>query len=54
MLFNNNPSFENEHEYDYQLKASSPCKGAGKTMPAVITDIKGNARNSPPSIGAYE
>ena len=54
MLFNKNPQFENPQEYDFQLQNTSPCKGAGKVIPDILNDIKGNVRNIPPSIGAYE
>ncbi|NLJ82714.1 MAG: right-handed parallel beta-helix repeat-containing protein [Bacteroidales bacterium] len=53
-ILNKNPQFENEDEEDFQLKSVSPCKGAGLTTPFVTVDRKGNSRNSPPSIGAYE
>lgn len=54
MILNKDPLFEDTQEYDFQLKTSSPAKGAGKTNTVVLSDIKGNSRNTPPSIGAYE
>ncbi len=54
IIFNKNPLFENTTENDFQLQTTSPCKGAGKVISFITTDIKGNIRNNPPSIGAYE
>mgnify|MGYP000855933221 FL=1 len=54
MLLNKDPLFEKVADYDFQLQAASPCKGAGKSNTGVLFDIKGNSRNAPPSIGAYE
>ena len=54
-LLNKDPEFENEKEYNLNLKSTSPCKSAGKSIPWLLTDIDGNPRNaSSPSIGAYE
>lgn len=54
IIFNKNPLFENAAEDDFQIQSTSPCKGAGKAISSILTDIKGNTRNNPPSIGAYE
>lgn len=45
------PALDN---YDFTLKSSSPCKGAGKFIYDITTDFAGNSRNNPPSIGAFE
>src|SRR5207249_11170588 len=35
-------------------QAASPLIGAGQTIGGITTDIDGNTRQSPPTIGAYE
>lgn len=53
-LHNINPNFTNYSEFDFSLSQYSPCKRAGIYLPSVNCDILGQARNNPPSIGAYE
>ena len=40
--------------YDLHLQPGSPCLGAGTAAGAPATDLDGNPRPTPPSIGAYD
>jgi hypothetical protein len=51
---NGNPLFVNEGSHDFRLQAGSPCKAFGVAIGGISTDILGNARGNPPSVGAYE
>jgi hypothetical protein len=53
-LLNLDPLFKDVQNNDFDLKAGSPCKGAG-TSTSILLDLVGRIRNSAhPSIGAYE
>jgi len=39
---------------DFHLQSTSPCIGAGLTIPRILTDIEENPRKSPPDMGAFE
>ena len=53
-LLNRDPAFVNIEKFDFKLESNSPCKSAGKSIIWLTTDIEGNPRNVPPSVGAYE
>jgi len=48
------PQFVNASAGDLHLKASSPCLGKGTPNGAPATDLDGNPRPNPPSMGAYD
>jgi len=48
------PLFVNAAAGDLHLKPGSPCLGAGTPDGAPATDLDGNPRPNPPSMGAYE
>lgn len=48
----NNPQFVSN--LDYRPATGSPLLGAGLTIAGITTDILGDLRNEPPTIGAYE
>ncbi|MGI4791083.1 MAG: choice-of-anchor Q domain-containing protein [Janthinobacterium lividum] len=48
------PLFVNATTGDLHLKPGSPCRGAGTSTGAPATDLDGNPRPNPPSMGAYE
>jgi len=48
------PQFVNAATGDLHLKPGSPCLGKGTPNGAPATDLDGNARPNPPSMGAYE
>ncbi len=48
------PQFVNASAGDLHLKPGSPCLGAGTPDGAPTTDLDGNPRPNPPSMGAYE
>ena len=50
---NSDPLFVDDPT-DVHIQTSSPAIGAGTPIAEITTDIEGNARNSTPSIGAYE
>jgi hypothetical protein len=55
-LLVNQPTFTSEQSLDnfnFQISPGSPAKGAGISLPSVITDFTGQNRTNPPSIGAY-
>lgn len=49
-----NPLFYNATAGNYRLQDGSPAIGAGLTNASVTTDLDGNARLTPPTMGAYE
>ena len=48
------PQFVNAATGNLHLKPGSPCLGAGTPTGAPPTDLDGNPRPNPPSMGAYE
>jgi len=48
------PQFVNAAAGDLHLKPGSPCLGKGTPNGAPATDLDGNPRPNPPSMGAYE
>ncbi len=53
-LLNIDPQLKDILNNDFDLKAGSPCKGAGKAS-SILVDLLGRIRNSShPSIGAFE
>ena len=48
------PQFVNAAAGDLHLKPGSPCLGKGTYAGVAITDLDGNPRPIPPSIGAYD
>jgi len=46
--------FVNASSGDLHLKTGSPCLGGGTSNGAPPTDLDGNPRPNPPSMGAYE
>jgi hypothetical protein len=53
-LLNVDPLLKDVQNNDFDLKAGSPCKGAG-TSTSIFVDLLGRIRNSAhPSIGAFE
>ena len=48
------PLFVNASSGDLHLKTGSPCLGGGTSNGAPPTDLDGNPRPNPPSMGAYE
>jgi len=53
IIWNSNPSFKNPTDNDFQLWSNSPLIGQGIAT-SITHDIKNQARNNPPTIGAYE
>jgi len=55
-LWGVNPLFENAGNYDYHLKAASPCKDAGASLPDITDDYDNNPRPSGAGydMGIYE
>ncbi|BDI27967.1 hypothetical protein CCAX7_000180 [Capsulimonas corticalis] len=51
---NVNPQFINPGSGNLTLKYTSPCIGAGTPVPGITNDLPGQARKTPPAIGAYE
>jgi hypothetical protein len=45
---------ERVHDFNFDIGADSPAKGAGVVVPGSTTDYTGAARGNPPTIGAYE
>jgi hypothetical protein len=52
-LTGTNPLFVNPAGEDYRLAVGSPAAGKGLNL-SVATDLDGNPRHDPPTIGAYE
>ncbi|MBP5190599.1 MAG: hypothetical protein J6031_06755 [Bacteroidales bacterium] len=55
VIVDSDPKFNDIHKHDYELQDESPAKGAGNSVwLKTSTDLKGNPRGNPPTIGAYE
>lgn len=55
IILNRDPLFNDPYSHNFTLKAGSPAIGAGSsTYLKTATDLAGNQRGNPPSIGAYE
>ncbi len=49
------PKFNDAYKHDYELQENSPAIGAGSSAwLKSSTDLKGNPRSNPPTIGAFE
>ena len=46
--------YKQPEKFNFMLRAGSPAIGAGRATGAPKTDLKGDPRPNPPSIGAYE
>ena len=51
---NVDPLFFNTAKNNFHLQTGSPCLGKGISITGITTDLDGNVRSNPPSIGAYE
>jgi len=54
VLLNQDPLYADQPKGDYHLQETSPAKHAGTAIPGITTDLDGNPRGNPPSIGCYE
>lgn len=53
-VLNVDPQFTDLAKWNYRPKSTSPAKGAGITLPAILNDLDDLPRGNPPSIGCYE
>lgn len=53
-IINQNPLFKDTKSLDFHLESGSPAIGSGIQIPNLTTDLDGNQRPNPPSIGCYE
>lgn len=51
---NVDPMFTDPANGDLTLKAVSACLGAGTPIPGITTDVLGQTRHDPPTLGAFE
>lgn len=55
LIINQNPLFENPREGLFKPRSDSPLRSAGKNLsPPIASDLQGNIRGVPPTIGAIE
>ena len=54
-IVNRDPKFKDAYKHDFELQDDSPAIGAGNSSWLLLTtDLKGNPRGNPPTIGAFE
>ena len=53
-VLNVDPQFTDLAKWNYRPKSTSPAKGAGIALPAIINDLDDLPRGNPPSMGCYE
>ena len=53
-VLNVDPQFTDLAKWNYRPKSTSPAKGAGIALPAILNDLDDLPRGNPPSIGCYE
>jgi hypothetical protein len=53
-ILNVDPQFTDLSKWNYRPKSTSPAKGAGIALPAIINDLDDLPRGNPPSMGCYE
>jgi hypothetical protein len=53
-ILNVDPQFTDLSKWNYRPKSTSPAKGAGIALPAILNDLDDLPRGNPPSMGCYE